>query len=450
MTYIHQTITDLKRTSPSQCEFFQAVEEVLESIEPLLESVPRYKKQAIIQRMVEPERQIMFRVPWMDDNGDIQVNKGYRIEFNSALGPYKGGLRFHPSVNASIIKFLGFEQIFKNALTGLPIGGGKGGANFDPKGRSDAEIMRFCQSFMTELYRHIGPTTDVPAGDIGVGAREIGYMFGQYKRITGRYEGVLTGKSLLWGGSLARKEATGYGAVYFAKYMLEARGDSLKGKTCLVSGAGNVATYAIEKLYHLGAIPVSCSDSRGTIYHEKGIDLDLLKDIKEVRRKSLKEYIETHSDAQYISVADYPEDGHAVWRFKADAAFPCATQNELCVSDAKALLENGCTLVTEGANMPSTQEAVDTFIEAKIAFGPGKAANAGGVATSQLEMAQNASMQNWSFEQVDAKLKDIMKHVFDTANDTAAEFGQPGNFVFGANIAGFKRVAEAMIEQGAV
>lgn len=450
MTYIHQTITDLKRTSPSQCEFFQAVEEVLESIEPLLESVPLYKKQAIIQRMVEPERQIMFRVPWMDDNGDIQVNKGYRIEFNSALGPYKGGLRFHPSVNASIIKFLGFEQIFKNALTGLPIGGGKGGANFDPKGRSDAEIMRFCQSFMTELYRHIGPTTDVPAGDIGVGAREIGYMFGQYKRITGRYEGVLTGKSLLWGGSLARKEATGYGAVYFAKYMLEARGDSLKGKKCLVSGAGNVATYAIEKLYHLGAIPVSCSDSRGTIYHEKGIDLDLLKDIKEVRRKSLKEYIETHSDAQYISVADYPEDGHAVWRFKADAAFPCATQNELCVSDAKALLENGCTLVTEGANMPSTQEAVDTFIEAKIAFGPGKAANAGGVATSQLEMAQNASMQNWSFEQVDAKLKDIMKHVFDTANDTAAEFGQPGNLVFGANIAGFKRVAEAMIEQGAV
>lgn len=450
MTYIHQTITDLKRTSPSQCEFFQAVEEVLESIESLLESVPRYKKQAIIQRMVEPERQIMFRVPWMDDNGDIQVNKGYRIEFNSALGPYKGGLRFHPSVNASIIKFLGFEQIFKNALTGLPIGGGKGGANFDPKGRSDAEIMRFCQSFMTELYRHIGPTTDVPAGDIGVGAREIGYLFGQYKRITGRYEGVLTGKSLLWGGSLARKEATGYGAVYFAKYMLEARGDSLKGKKCLVSGAGNVATYAIEKLYHLGAIPVSCSDSRGTIYHEKGIDLDLLKDIKEVRRKSLKEYIETHSDAEYISVADYPEDGHAVWRFKADAAFPCATQNELCVSDAKALLENGCTLVTEGANMPSTQEAVDTFIEAKITFGPGKAANAGGVATSQLEMAQNASMQNWSFEQVDAKLKDIMKHVFDTANDTAAEFGQPGNLVFGANIAGFKRVAEAMIEQGAV
>lgn len=392
----------------------------------------------------------MFRVPWMDDNGDIQVNKGYRVEFNSALGPYKGGLRFHPSVNASIIKFLGFEQIFKNALTGLPIGGGKGGANFDPKGRSDAEIMRFCQSFMTELYRYIGPTTDVPAGDIGVGAREIGYMFGQYKRITGRYEGVLTGKSLLWGGSLVRKEATGYGAVYFAEYMLEARGDSLKGKKCLISGAGNVAIYAIEKLYHLGAIPISCTDSRGTLYHEKGIDLALLKDLKEVRRKSLEEYVTTHSDAQYIPVSEYPEGGCAVWRFKADAAFPCATQNELSGADAQALLANGCLLVSEGANMPSTQDAVDAFIDAKIAYGPGKAANAGGVATSQLEMAQNASMQNWTFEEVDEKLKNIMKHVFDTANDTAAEFGQPGNLVLGANIAGFRRVAEAMIEQGAV
>ncbi|MBQ0731173.1 MAG: NADP-specific glutamate dehydrogenase [Oleispira antarctica] len=450
MTYIHQTISDLKRTSPAQCEFYQAVEEVLDSIEPLLEATPRYQQQAIIQRIVEPERQIMFRVPWMDDNGDIQVNKGYRVEFNSALGPYKGGLRFHPSVNASIIKFLGFEQIFKNALTGLPIGGGKGGANFDPKGRSDAEIMRFCQSFMTELYRYIGPTTDVPAGDIGVGAREIGYMFGQYKRITGRYEGVLTGKSLLWGGSLVRKEATGYGAVYFAEYMLEARGDSLKGKKCLISGAGNVAIYAIEKLYHLGAIPISCTDSRGTLYHEKGIDLALLKDVKEVRRKSLEEYVTTHSDAQYIPVSEYPEGGCAVWRFKADAAFPCATQNELSGADAQALLANGCLLVSEGANMPSTQDAVDAFIDAKIAYGPGKAANAGGVATSQLEMAQNASMQNWTFEEVDEKLKNIMKHVFDTANDTAAEFGQPGNLVLGANIAGFRRVAEAMIEQGAV
>lgn len=450
MTYIHDTISDLKRTSPAQSEFYQAVEEVLDSIEPLLEGTPRYKQQAIIQRMIEPERQIMFRVPWMDDNGEIQINKGYRVEFNSALGPYKGGLRFHPSVNASIIKFLGFEQIFKNALTGLSIGGGKGGANFDPKGRSDAEIMRFCQSFMTELYRHIGPTTDVPAGDIGVGAREIGYMFGQYKRITGRYEGVLTGKSLLWGGSLVRKEATGYGAVYFAQYMLEARGDSLQGKKCLISGAGNVAIYAMEKLYHLGAIPVSCSDSRGAIYHEKGIDLELLKEIKEVRRTSLLEYLDTHSDAQYVPVTDYPENGNAVWRFKADAAFPCATQNELSGEDAQVLLANGCIAVSEGANMPSTQEAVDAFIEAKIAYGPGKAANAGGVATSQLEMAQNASMQHWTFEEVDEKLKAIMKNIFDTANETSIEFGQPGNLVLGANIAGFRRVADAMIEQGAV
>ncbi|MFC3681320.1 NADP-specific glutamate dehydrogenase [Bacterioplanoides pacificum] len=450
MTYIHQTIDDLKQTSPAQCEFYQAVEEVLESLEPLLETSGRYQQQAIIQRMVEPERQIMFRVPWMDDQGQIHVNKGYRVEFNSALGPYKGGLRFHPSVNASIIKFLGFEQIFKNALTGLPIGGGKGGANFDPAGRSDAEIMRFCQSYMTELYRHIGPATDVPAGDIGVGAREIGYLFGQYKRLTGRYEGVLTGKSLLWGGSLVRKEATGYGAVYFAETMLEARGDSLKGKKCLVSGAGNVATYAIEKLYQLGAVPVSCSDSRGTLYHDKGIDLALLKQLKEVERRSLLDYLQTHGDAQYIPRSDDPQDGHAVWRFKADAAFPCATQNELSGADAQALLANGCQLVSEGANMPSTQAAVNAFIDARIAYGPGKAANAGGVATSQLEMAQNASMQSWSFEQVDELLKGIMKNIYVTASQTAEQFGQPGNLVLGANIAGFKRVAEAMIEQGAV
>lgn len=450
MTYIHTTISDLKLTSPAQFEFYQAVEEVLESLEPMLETSDRYQQQAIIQRIVEPERQIMFRVPWVDDSGNIQINKGYRIEFNSALGPYKGGLRFHPSVNASIIKFLGFEQVFKNALTGLPIGGGKGGANFNPKGRSDAEIMRFCQSFMTELYRHIGPTTDVPAGDIGVGAREIGYMFGQYKRLTGRYDGVLTGKSLLWGGSLVRKEATGYGAAYFADYMLAARGDSLKGKKCLVSGAGNVAIYAIEKLYQLGATPVSCSDSRGTIYHEKGIDLDLLKNIKEVRRKSVEEYVQTHADAKYIPVTDYPQDGHAVWRFQADAAFPCATQNELSGEDAQALISNGCIVVSEGANMPSTKTAIDAFIDAKIAYGPGKAANAGGVATSQLEMAQNASMQTWKFEQVDNRLKEIMKNIFDSANNTAIEYGQPGNLVLGANIAGFKRVAEAMIEQGLV
>ncbi|MFU2508757.1 NADP-specific glutamate dehydrogenase [Pseudoalteromonas sp. ASV78] len=450
MNYIHTTIAQLKHTSPAQCEFYQAVEEVLESLEPILENVSKYQKNAIIQRLVEPERQIMFRVPWLDDNGNIQVNKGYRIEFNSSLGPYKGGLRFHPSVNASIIKFLGFEQIFKNALTGLAIGGGKGGANFDPKGRSDAEIMRFCQSFMNELYRHIGPTTDVPAGDIGVGAREIGYMFGQYKRLTGRYDGAFTGKSLLWGGSLVRKEATGYGAVYFANYMLQARDGSLQGKRCLVSGAGNVAIYAMEKLYQLGATPITCSDSTGTLYHEAGIDLAHVKQLKEGERASLARYVDKHSDAQYISAADYPDDGHAVWRFVADAAFPCATQNELTESDAQALINNGCILVSEGANMPSTKAAIDVFLDANIAYGPGKAANAGGVATSQLEMAQNASMQTWTFAEVDTKLQQIMKNIFDTASNTAAEFGEPGNLVLGANIAAFRRVADAMIEQGVV
>lgn len=450
MTYIHKTISELQKTSPAQTEFYQAVEEVLQSLEPILESNPHYQKNAIIQRLVEPERQIFFRVPWTDDKGNIQVNKGYRIEFNSALGPYKGGLRFHPTVNAGIIKFLGFEQIFKNALTGLPIGGGKGGSNFDPKGKSDNEIMRFCQSFMTELYRHIGPTTDVPAGDIGVGAREIGYLFGQYKRLTGRYEGVLTGKSLLWGGSLVRKEATGYGAVYFAEYMLKDRGHSLEGCRCLVSGAGNVAIYAMEKLYQMGATPVSCSDSAGTLYHSQGIDLDLVKEIKEGERGSLVQYLKKHSDAEYTPVSDYPSDGHVVWRLKGEAAFPCATQNELTESDANALINNGCIAVSEGANMPSTNEAIRIFLEAKIAYGPGKAANAGGVATSQLEMAQNASMQSWTFEEVDKNLKQIMKNIFITANDTAKEFGQPGNLVLGANIAGFKRVADAMIEQGVV
>ncbi|MDN4501605.1 NADP-specific glutamate dehydrogenase [Alteromonadaceae bacterium BrNp21-10] len=450
MTYTHKTITELRHSSPAQAEFYQAVEEVLDSLGPVLESNVIYQRQAIIQRIVEPERQLMFRVPWLDDNGNIQVNKGYRVEFNSALGPYKGGLRFHPSVNASIIKFLGFEQIFKNALTGLPIGGGKGGANFDPKGRSDNEIMRFCQSFMSELYRHIGPTTDVPAGDIGVGAREIGYLFGQYKRLTGRYEGVLTGKSLLWGGSLVRKEATGYGAVYFADYMLNARDDSLKDKRCLVSGAGNVAIYAMEKLYQIGATPISCSDSAGTIYHSQGIDLALVKQIKEQQRGSLIEYLEVHPGAEYTPVADYPTDGHAVWRYAADAAFPCATQNELTKADAESLMAKGCQLVSEGANMPSTQDAVDVFIDAQIAYGPGKAANAGGVATSQLEMAQNASMQKWTFSQVDQQLQQIMKSVFVTASETADEFGQHGNLILGANIAGFRRVADAMIEQGVV
>jgi glutamate dehydrogenase (NADP+) len=450
MNYIHSTIAQLKQTSPAQCEFYQAVEEVLDSLEPILENSAEYQKNAIIQRLVEPERQIMFRVPWVNDEGNIEVNKGYRIEFNSALGPYKGGLRFHPSVNASIIKFLGFEQIFKNALSGLPIGGGKGGANFDPKGRSDTEIMRFCQSFMSELYRHIGPTTDVPAGDIGVGAREIGYLFGQYKRLTGRYEGVLTGKSLLWGGSLVRKEATGYGAVYFADYMLQENNDCLAGKRCLVSGAGNVAIYAMEKLYQMGATPITCSDSRGTIYHESGIDLDLIKRLKEQSHDCLSDYKQTHPNAHYTAVADYPDDGHAVWRFSADAAFPCATQNELTAADAKVLLDNGCIMVTEGANMPSTKEAIDCFIAAKIAYGPGKAANAGGVATSQLEMAQNASMQSWTFAEVDEKLKQVMKNIFVTAHDTSVEFGQPGNLLLGANIAGFRRVADAMIEQGVV
>lgn len=450
MSYVHQTIARLQLSSPAQAEFYQAVEEVLESLQPILETQPIYRQQAIIERIVEPERQIMFRVPWVDDRGNIQVNKGYRIEFNSALGPYKGGLRFHPNVNAGIIKFLGFEQIFKNALTGLPIGGGKGGANFDPKGKSDGEIMRFCQSFMNELYRHIGPTTDVPAGDIGVGAREIGYMFGQYKKLTGRFDGVLTGKGLLWGGSLARKEATGYGCVYFARHMLNEMGKNLMGKKCLVSGAGNVAIYTIEKLYQLGACPVTCSDSTGTLHHEAGIDLDLLKTLKEKRKASLQAYLEYHPAARFIPVAEYPHDGHAVWRIPGQVAFPCATQNELTGSDAQALIANGCLAVSEGANMPSTQQAVDTFMEAKIGYGPGKAANAGGVATSQLEMAQNAGMQRWSFEEVDQRLQVIMHNIYRNVRDTAEEFGQPGNLVLGANIAGFRKVADAMIEQGVV
>ena len=450
MTYIHQTILKLQHTSPAQTEFYQAVEEVLNSLRPILENDENYRHHAIIERLVEPERQIMFRVPWVNDLGEIQVNKGYRIEFNSALGPYKGGLRFHPSVNASIIKFLGFEQVFKNALTGLPIGGGKGGANFDPKGKSDGEIMRFCQSFMNEMYRHIGPTTDVPAGDIGVGAREIGYMFGQYKRLTGRYEGVLTGKSLLWGGSLARKEATGYGCAYFAQYMLEAKGDSLAGKRCLVSGAGNVAIYTIEKLYQLGARPITCSDSSGTLYHAEGINLDTLKDLKEVRKARLDNYLAPHPGAKFIPVSEYPDDGHAVWRIPGDLAFPCATQNELGAADAVELLSNGCIAVTEGANMPTSQDAVDLFRDARICFGPGKAANAGGVSVSQLEMAQNASMQTWSFDEVDRKLKAIMSRIYQNASETAREFGNPHDLVLGANIAGFRRVADAMIEQGVV
>lgn len=450
MPYVHDTLTRLKLSSPAQVEFYQAAEEVLECLRPLFERSPHYLQHSIIERMVEPERQIMFRVCWLDDSGQVQVNKGYRIQFNSALGPYKGGLRFHPSVTASIIKFLGFEQIFKNALTGLPIGGGKGGSDFDPKGKSDNEIMRFCQAFMSELYRHIGPTRDVPAGDIGVGTREIGYLYGQYKRLTGRYEGVLTGKGLNWGGSLGRKEATGYGAVYFAQNMLADRSETLEGKTCLVSGAGNVAIYTIEKLYELGATPITCSDSRGTIHDPNGIDLELLKQLKEVKRVSLEEYLSERPDAHYISAQNYPQGGHAVWHIKADAAFPSATQNELTELDAKTLLANGVTCVSEGANMPSTTEAVDCFLAAKIAYGPGKAANAGGVATSQLEMAQNSSMEQWPLEKVDQKLKEIMANIYQQCATTADEFGDPTNLVLGANIAGFRKVADAMIEQGVI
>jgi glutamate dehydrogenase (NADP+) len=450
MSYTAQTIEELKRTSPAQREFYQAVEEVLFSLRPLLDSDPKYFRHGIIQRVVEPERQIMFRVTWVDDEGHVRVNKGYRIQFNSALGPYKGGLRFHPSVNAGVIKFLGFEQIFKNALTGLSIGGAKGGSNFDPKGKSDNEIMRFCQAFMTELFRHIGPTTDVPAGDIGVGAREIGYLYGQYKRLTGRFDGVLTGKVPAWGGSLGRTEATGYGAVYFADEMLRARGDSIEGKTCAVSGAGNVAIYTIEQLLRMGGRPVSVSDSVGTIHDPEGIDLPLLKEIKEVRRQSLEAYAKERKRARFIPVAEYPEDGHAVWRLPCDAAFPSATQNELTGADAEALLRGGCTCISEGANMPSTPEAIERFLAAGICYGPGKAANAGGVATSQLEMAQNASMQQWTFEEVDQKLRRIMAEIFRTASETAASFGHPGNLVLGANVAGFKKVADAMIDQGAV
>ena len=450
MPYVKEVFDYLKRTSPSQTEFYQAAEEVLESLRPLMEKYPKYREHKIIERIVEPERQILFRVNWVDDKGEIQVNKGFRIEFNSALGPYKGGLRFHPSVNAGVIKFLGFEQIFKNALTGLQIGGGKGGSDFDPKGKSNREIMRFCQAFMSELFRHIGATTDVPAGDIGVGGREIGYLFGMYKKLANSYEGVLTGKSLNWGGSLGRTEATGYGAVYFAKYMLEDRNETLEGKICTVSGSGNVAIYTIEKLYHLGAKPVTCSDSNGMIYDPDGIDLALLKELKEVQRVRLAEYIKHRPNAKYTPIEEYPAGRNAVWSVPCFAAFPSATQNELNLADAQELLKNSCICVSEGANMPSTLEAVHAFVDAKICYGPGKAANAGGVATSQLEMAQNASMVSWTFEEVDAKLAQIMKNIYVSASQTAAEFGQPTNLVLGANIAGFRKVADAMIEQGLV
>ncbi len=448
--YVEHVLDRLKEFSPGQDEFYQAAEEVLHSLVPLLEKEPKYQEHGILKRIVIPERSMVFRVSWVDDDGQVQANFGYRVQFNSAIGPYKGGLRFHPSVNLGIIKFLGFEQIFKNSLTGLQIGGAKGGSNFDPKGKSDNEVMRFCQSFMTELYRHIGGTKDVPAGDIGVGAREIGYLYGQYKKITGTFEGVLTGKGLNWGGSLARTEATGYGSVYFAENILQKNGMDIKGKVCTVSGAGNVATYTIKKLKELGAIPVTCSDSQGMIYHPDGIDVETLRQIKEVDRKSLSEYTKHFPDAVYTPVESYPEGRNAVWDVPCDIAFPSATQNELNLEDAKALHANGCILVNEGANMPSTTDAISYIQGNGILYGPAKAANAGGVAVSQLEMSQNAGMEKWTFDEVDAKLHAIMLNIFNTAYDTAEEFGKKGDLLTGANIAGFRKVADAMIDEGAI
>ena len=437
-------LDDIIRRNPGEPEFHQATREVLESLGPVVTKHPEYLQSKIIQRIAEPERQIIFRIPWMDDKGEVHINRGFRVEFNSALGPYKGGLRFHPSVNIGIIKFLGFEQVFKNALTGMPIGGGKGGSDFDPKGHSDDEIMRFCQSFMTELYRHLGEYTDVPAGDIGVGGREIGYMFGQYKRITNRYEsGVITGKGVTWGGSLVRTEATGYGAVFFANEMLKVRKESMEGKKCLVSGSGNVATYAIEKLHELGATVIACSDSNGVIHDPAGIDLELLKQVKEVERARLTVYAERRSSAKYVPTGN-------IWAIPCDLAFPCATQNELLANDAVTLVSNGCIAVAEGANMPCAAEAVRVFLDAGVSFGPGKAANAGGVATSALEMQQNASRDSWSFEYAEERLRGIMIGIHDTCLATADEFGSPGNYVLGANIAGFEKVARAMLAFGLV
>lgn len=448
MSYVQRVMNNLQDRYAYEPVFLQAVQEVLQSLQAVLDRNPQYERNKILERIVEPERTISFRVQWVDDSGQVQVNKGFRVQYSSAIGPYKGGLRFHPSVNQGILKFLGFEQIFKNSLTGLAIGGGKGGADFDPKGKSDMEIMRFCQAFMNELFHHIGATIDVPAGDIGVGGREIGYLYGQYKRITRSYEGVLTGKNLLFGGSLARTEATGYGAVYFAQSMLDARGKSLEDRTCAVSGAGNVAIYCCEKLYQVGAKPVTVSDSRGMIHDPEGIKVDVLKQVKEVERESLSRYAELVPSAVYTPVSSYPEGRNAVWSVPCFAAFPCATQNELNLEDAKTLLANGCHCVAEGANMPSTLDAMHAFLDAGICYGPAKAANAGGVATSQLEMAQNASMQSWSFEAVDNKLRQIMNNIYISAAETATEYGAPGNLVVGANIAGFRKVANAMIAQG--
>ncbi len=448
MSYVDEVYNYVVEKNPSQPEFHQAVKEVLESLRVVIEAnEEEYRKQALLERLVTPERQILFRVPWVDDQGKVQVNNGFRVQFNSAIGPYKGGLRFHPSVNLGIIKFLGFEQIFKNSLTGLPIGGGKGGSDFDPKGKSDREVMAFCQSFMTELYRHIGADTDVPAGDIGVGGREIGYMFGQYKRIRDSYEGVLTGKGLTFGGSLARTEATGYGLLYLTRAMLKANGIDIKDKIIAVSGAGNVAIYAIQKAQQMGAKPVTCSDSTGWIYDPEGIDVELLKEVKEVKRARLSEYAAKRSSAEYH---EKKAGEHGVWTVKCDVALPCATQNELDLSDAKALVENGCKAVCEGANMPTTIEATDYLMENKVLFVGGKAANAGGVATSALEMSQNSERLSWSFDEVDSKLQNIMENIFANIDAAAKQYGMEGNYVAGANIAGFLKVAEAMKAQGVV
>jgi glutamate dehydrogenase (NADP+) len=440
--YMQDLMSRVEKNHPAQPEFHQAVKEVLLCMEPVAEKKPEYVKAGIFERIVEPERAIMFRVSWVDDNGNVQVNRGYRVQFNSAIGPYKGGLRFHPSVNLGVIKFLGFEQIFKNSLTGLPMGGGKGGCDFDPKGKSDGEVMRFCQSFMTELAKHIGANTDVPAGDIGVGAREIGFMFGQYKRLQNEFTGVLTGKGLTYGGSLVRTQATGYGCCYFTQEMLATRGDSFEGKDVVISGSGNVAIYAAEKSYELGAKVVAMSDSNGYIYDPNGIDLDAVKQLKEIERKRIKDYIINHPQAVY-------EEGcHNIWNVRCQIALPCATQNELDREAAETLVSNGVIAVAEGANMPSTPEAVDVFLQNKVLFGPGKAANAGGVATSGLEMSQNSMRYSWSFEEVDVKLQDIMKNIHSSARAAASEYGDADNYVLGANIAGFLKVADAMYMQG--
>ena len=442
MSYSDEIIEKVKAKNPSEPGFMQAVTEVMNSLRLVVDNDPKYQNEALLERIVEPERIIMFRVPWVDDEGKVQVNRGFRVQFNSAIGPYKGGLRFHPSVNLSIIKFLGFEQIFKNSLTGLPIGGGKGGSDFDPKGKSDREVMAFCQSFMTELCKHIGADTDVPAGDIGVGGREIGYMYGQYKRIRNVSEGVLTGKGLTYGGSLARTEATGYGLVYLVEELLKCKGDTIEGKTVAVSGAGNVAIYAIQKAQQLGAKVVTCSDSTGWVYDPEGIDVAALKEIKEVQRARLTEYKKYRPQSEY-------HEGRGVWQIPVDIALPCATQNELFLEDAKQLVANGCKVVAEGANMPTTLDATE-YLQEHIYFVPGKASNAGGVATSALEMCQNSMRYSWTFEEVDAKLKDIMVNIFHNIDNAAKEYGVENNYVAGANIAGFKKVADAMLAHGIV